>query len=89
MSRKPPKQEALSVNSWRNKPPRPSGTILLTLAESSHADPAAESHFPLEFTKVLTEGDKTAMSSKRTKTKTFLVRKLGKTENIFKVIAKT
>lgn len=39
------------------------------MAESSHADPAAESHFSLEFIKVLTEGDKTAMGSKRTKMK--------------------
>jgi len=59
------------------------------MAESPHADPATESHFPLKFTKVLTKGDKTAMGSKRTKTKKFLVRKLGKAENIFKVVAKT
>lgn len=53
----------------------------------THADPATESHFPLKFTKVLTKGDKTAMGSKRTKTKKFLIRKLGKAENIFEVVA--
>lgn len=59
------------------------------MAVSSHADPAAKSPFSLEFTKVLNKGDKSAMGSKRTKMKKFLVRKLGKADNIFKVVAKT
>jgi hypothetical protein len=44
---------------------------------------------PSEFTKVLTEGEKTPVSSKGLKTKKFGGIKLGKAENILNIFAKT